>query len=121
MPVVRRRRSGTTTSTLPKESEVLRDCLQYLNSLPGCWAFRQNSGAFAGEYRGKKRFIRFGMPGISDIIGIYKGRFLAVETKRLGNKPTEQQEAFLAQVKKMGGISVWVSSLEQLIIFMEKQ
>lgn len=103
------------------ESEVLKDCLQYLNLLPGCRAYRINTGAFPSEYKGRKRFIRFGVPGMSDIIGIYKGRFLAVEVKRPGNKPTDIQKSFLEDVRRLGGIATWVDSLDGLIQFMSAQ
>ena len=42
--------------------------------------------------------------GISDIIGIYKGRFLAIEVKRPGLKPSEHQQAFIDRVNEEGGI-----------------
>lgn len=103
------------------ESDVLKDCLQYLNLLPGCRAYRINTGAFQNEYKGKKRFIRFGVPGMSDIIGIYKGRFLAIEVKRPGNKPTDIQNSFLEDVLRLGGIATWVESLDGLIQFMSAQ
>lgn len=98
-----------------KESDILRDCLAYLNTIPGCWAFRMNSGAIAGEHNGKKRFFRFGMTGMTDIIGIYEGRFLAIEIKRPGNKPTEAQAAFMASVRHYGGIAFWVDNLDTLV------
>jgi len=78
-----------------------------------------NSGAFTGEYNGKKRFVRFGTPGISDIIGIFRGRFLAVETKRKGKVATDLQKAFLERVEDMGGIAICVDSLDALIEFMK--
>jgi hypothetical protein len=52
-------------------------------------------------------FMRFGFPGISDIIGCSKdGRFIAIECKIKPNKPTELQEVYLAEIRKRGGIAV---------------
>ena len=42
--------------------------------------------------------------GIADILGIYKGQFLAIEVKRPGYKPTVDQQAFLDRVNEAGGI-----------------
>ena len=42
--------------------------------------------------------------GIADILGVYKGRFLAIEVKRPGLKPTADQQAFIDNVNEAGGI-----------------
>ena len=66
------------------------------------WLARMNTGATKiGE-----RFIRFGFPGLSDIIGqTLDGRFVAIEVKREGEKPTEEQQAFLQMVAQHNGIA----------------
>ena len=80
-----------------------------------CW--RQNVGAVIvkDEDTGKKRFIRFGVPGISDIIGWSpNGLFLAAEAKVGRNKTTPDQELFLASVRDAGGIAVVFWNLDDL-------
>jgi len=42
--------------------------------------------------------------GIADILGIYHGRFLAIEVKRPGIKASDNQQAFLDSVNEAGGI-----------------
>lgn len=42
--------------------------------------------------------------GIPDIIACYKGRFIGIEAKEPGNKPSELQLAHGRQIKKAGGI-----------------
>lgn len=50
-----------------------------------------------------------GVAGVSDIIALYKGRFIAIEAKSdATKKPTELQKKFLGQVKSNGGIAVVV-------------
>lgn len=50
-----------------------------------------------------------GVAGVSDIIALYKGRFIAIEAKAdATKKPTELQKKFLGQVKSNGGIAVVV-------------
>lgn len=44
--------------------------------------------------------------GVSDIIGqLRDGRFFALEVKRPGEKPTEEQAAFLSMVEGAGGVA----------------
>ena len=100
----------------PLESVVLKQCLEYLK-LKGICAWRQNSGSFAGEYNGKKRFVKFsGAEGIGDVIGVLpNGKFFSLEVKRPGGKPKPHQEEFMRMVIRNNGIAFWVDSVEQLI------
>jgi hypothetical protein len=99
----------------PRESDLVRCCLQYLR-LRGVLCWRQNSGAVAGEHKGKRRFVRFHTArGCSDIVGILPGgKFLAVEAKLPGRQPTPDQRAFLAAVESQGGLALVVHDLAEL-------
>lgn len=49
-------------------------------------AWRNNTGAFAGQYTDKrgttrKRFVRFGRKGSGDVLALYHGTFLSIEIK----------------------------------------
>lgn len=44
------------------------------------------------------------MVGIPDIVGCYHGRFVAVEVKRPGNKPTLIQRCVMRKIWEAGGI-----------------
>ncbi len=89
------------------EDEFKPLALEYLNRSPlVSWAERMNTGA--------KGYIKFGFPGLSDIIGMMKdGRFLAVELKRIISqkkkdritKATDDQVKFIAKVRSSGGIA----------------
>lgn len=94
-----------------KENIVLQQCLIYLNCR-GIFAFRNNTGAL----KIGKRFVRFGYPGSSDIIGILPdGRFLAVECKREnGGILSGKQVEFLSRIKENGGVALVVHSLNDL-------
>ena len=95
------------------ESAVLQQCLAYLH-VRGIFAWRNNIGAAKTE---DGRFVRFGIPGASDIIGVLPGgRFLAVECKRsTGGRVSDQQKAFLEKIKNAGGLAVIATSLEDLM------
>ena len=96
------------TAPIPTEQQIQRAILDWLAAV-GIPAWRQNTGAFAAEHNGKRRFMRFGPKGQSDIVGILPGRgdgkFLAIEVKRPGGQPTPEQQAFLDRITEAGGIA----------------
>lgn len=47
-----------------------------------------------------------------DLLCCVHGKFLAVEVKREGKKPTPRQYAVLEEIEKAGGISFWCDSYE---------
>lgn len=99
-----------------READVLHACLDLLR-LRGVVAWRQNQGAMKQAGRnGRERFIRFaGIRGISDIIGVLPdGRFLAIECKRPGQRPTPDQLAFLEAVNRAGGLGIVVYDVAEL-------
>lgn len=97
------------------ESQVLRDCLAYLQ-LMGVFAWRQNTGVAMLKGRGGNlQPVKFGFSGVSDIIGMLPdGRFLAVECKRVGGVVSDAQRAFLDEVERRGGLAVVVHCVDEL-------
>lgn len=99
-----------------REQDLVKSCLDLLR-LHAIPAWRNNSGAFVlADRGGKKRFFRAGLVGSSDILGLIPptGRLIAVEVKIRPNKPTADQEAFLAMVNGSGGLGVVVYDLRDL-------
>lgn len=47
----------------------------------------------------------YGRAGVPDIICCHKGRFIAIECKANGNKPTELQLREIHKIRKAGGIA----------------
>lgn len=78
-----------------------------------------------GEIRELLRFLNIfhwkvftgptNLPGISDFLGCYKGKFLAIEVKRDGREPTELQATFLEEVRRAGGIGFVARSVDDVI------
>ena len=63
-----------------------------------------------------------GVAGVSDIIALYKGRFIAIEAKAdATKKPTELQKKFLGQVESNGGIALVIhkDNIPELKKFLE--
>lgn len=98
------------------EGDLVRVCLEWLR-LKGILAWRNNTGARPGSYKGKATYVQYGLcKGSSDIIGIMPdGRFLAVECKIGRNNPTASQYAFIKEVSEQGGLAFCVWSLDDLM------
>lgn len=107
-----------------REQDTVRAILQFL-ALHHIPAWRMSVGAFRAEHKGKFRFHRFGVPGMSDIIGvlpdtvptIYSGRtgvFLAIEVKLPRGVPTPEQVAFLQTVTLAGGLGFVAHSVDEV-------
>lgn len=93
--------------------DVVGPCLQLL-ALRGVFAWRNNTtGVFDPV---KKIFRKFtGLKGVSDILGcLPDGRFLAIECKVPGNKPTPDQAAFLEMVAKNNGVALVINDVREL-------
>ena len=85
------------------EAAALVEVLRALKHHPSvAWCERQNTGA--AKVGG--RFIRFGWPGCSDLIGMMKdGRLLAVECKAKKGRLRPEQAEFLSLVRRFGGVA----------------
>lgn len=93
------------------ETDLVRDCLKYLN-LRNVYAWRNNTGGLKkGDH-----FIRFGSVGSPDILGILPyGRLLCVECKVGKNKLSRSQEDWLKRAAEAGAKTCVVYSLEELM------
>lgn len=99
----------------PTEKDIQRQILEWL-AYQGIFSWRNNTGAIVSEYKGKQRFMRFGMKGSPDIIGILKdGKFLAIEVKRKGGKMTSEQIVFFERINENGGVAILAYKLEDVM------
>lgn len=84
------------------EKKITKACLDWLN--------RQSMSYFVKIHQGPMTST----VGISDILGLICGRFVAIEVKAPGNEPTPMQMRFLNLVLQAGGNAYWVTSLDDL-------
>lgn len=101
----------------PKERDVQAAVLAYL-ALRRALAVRTNSGAV----KVGGRFVRFNSAvGCSDILAVYRGRFLALEVKRDGkSQATDHQAAFLEAVRAAGGVGQVVAGVEDVRAILDR-
>lgn len=94
-----------------READIQREILRYL-AMRRVYARRINVGMIPN---GRGGFRSSGMVGISDIIGVLpSGKFLAIECKRPGAKPTPAQAEFLHRVNMNGGLGFVATSVEDV-------
>jgi len=51
----------------------------------------------------------YGSSGIPDLVACFKGRFIAIECKANGNKPTPLQERNLHEISRTGGAALVIN------------
>lgn len=69
-----------------------------------------------GGYWIKIHVSSFQSKGEPDVIGVYKGRFIAFELKRPDGKGrhSKLQEYKLAKINEAGGVGMFIESMEEL-------
>ena len=108
------------------EGAIQRAILDYLTAR-GIRAYRMQVGAFSSEYQGKSRFMRFGTPGMADILAFphrgardrYGNWFDCIvptwlEVKSATGKQSELQKSFQAQVEDDGHRYAIVRSVDDV-------
>ncbi len=54
-----------------------------------------------------------------DFLCCVRGRFLGIETKAPGKRPTVRQLVCLSEIQRAGGVSFWVDSYEDFLAHMK--
>lgn len=103
------------------EKDIQKVILEWLGYQSRMFVWRQNSGARGENYTRKSDgmqsrhfFKTASVDGISDIMGVWDGHPLAIEVKRPKEKPTANQEEFLNNFARAGGIAIVAHSLEEV-------
>lgn len=96
------------------EQGIQKAIIDYLR-LKKFVAFKHHStGSTIRE--GKAVFFKHGDRGIADVIGCSpSGRFIAIEVKKKGGKPSEEQIQFIESVNASGGIGIIAYSLDDVV------
>lgn len=82
-----------------KEQNVQTKIMNYIKSIGGLPVKFNNVGIYAKA-------------GVSDILACIKGRFVAIEVKRPGGKPSQLQLQFIDAINSIGGIAFIADNLD---------
>lgn len=91
--------------------------LKALGQIEGVKAFRLNVG-FARSVKGHG--VRFGVPGMADILVLVGDRYLWLEVKTPSGRQSKQQEAFQQAVESIGGLYRVVKSVDEALAAVEE-
>lgn len=99
------------------ERDIQREILLALGRMERVRAFRLNVG-FAKDRRG--RGVRFGVPGMADILVLVGPRYLWLEVKIPSGRQSPEQRAFESMVSELGGAYRLVRSVEEALRAVEE-
>ena len=108
-----------------REDDIQRAVFQHLRTrgAPGIVAFHPKNGGVHQRNRAQRgRNAGQGVrTGASDVIVIAPphGRVYALELKAGKNTPTDEQDRFMADVRKAGGEAAWVGDLDSALLWLE--
>jgi hypothetical protein len=84
-----------------KEQDIQDKIMDYIKSIGGLPVKFNNIGIYAKA-------------GVSDILACIRGRFVAIEVKKPGNKPSALQDNFINAINSIGGFAFWADNLEDV-------
>ena len=84
-----------------KEQDIQDKIMDYIKSIGGLPVKFNNIGIYAKA-------------GVSDILACVRGRFVAIEVKRPGQKPSALQVNFINAINSIGGLAFWADNLEDV-------
>lgn len=101
------------------EHQVQAQILDWLK-LKRIFHWRNNTGAHSGQHKGKKWFVRYGVPGAPDIFCVVNGRAIGIEVKAQGKLQSVEQASWEAKFREAGGAYLLTWSLDHVIAFFGK-
>ena len=94
-----------------RESEIplVKEILDFLSAQPKCMVWRNTNHTRATH---RSAYYRKGVP---DILGIWRGRPLAVEVKKSDGVVSKEQIEFIEEFKSQGGIAFVARGVEDVL------
>jgi len=106
-----------------RESSIQDEIRFALSQIPGLVLWRNNVGvARHFDTRTHREYsTRYGLAkGSADLVGILNGRFIALEIKRPGQRPSRDQQLWLDLVRTYGGFAAVVTSVDDAFAAIER-
>ncbi len=98
--------------------DVTQPVLVAVTALPGALFWRQNTGTFR-TMDGRRVVSATSITGVADIMGVYRARPVAIETKTKTGPMRKTQTTFRGNWEKAGGLYFVVRSPEEALDALE--
>jgi hypothetical protein len=98
---------------MAETDEITTPVLIAITAFPGCMAWRQNTGTY--RTMDGKRVVKVSANGVADIMGVYWGKAIAVETKTANGTLRVSQKRFRNAFEAAGGVYIVARSPEEAI------
>jgi len=101
----------------PLEQDIKNAILAWLFMQKNCYVWPNDSTGIFDPVKKiyRKKHSKYHRIGISDILGIWNGRPLAIEVKRPKGVVSPEQRVFLNEFNKHGGIGFIARSVDDVI------
>lgn len=97
-----------------KEHEIQKAILEFLQYRPDTFAWGNKTQGTYDPKSGVWRKNPSALLGVSDILGVYRRKFLAIEVKSRTGEATENQIRFLENINIAGGIAFIARSIDEV-------
>lgn len=94
--------------------DVTQPALVAISKFPGAVFWRQNCGRFR-SMDGRRVINATSVDGIADIMGVYRGFAVAIETKTKTGQQLESQKRFQVAFEKSGGKYIIARSVDDAV------
>lgn len=109
MTALKRKSTGSLKEV---EKDIENAILEALQLVKDCYAWKNQSvGIYDPTKKSFRRRSKYQIKGVSDILGIYKGKMLCLEVKTKTGRLSPEQKAFLEEMKKRGALTGCVRSV----------
>ena len=100
-----------------KESDIQSAIMIALGEHPDvAWVYVTSAGSF----RVRGGYMTVGFKGLVDILGqMRNGKTLAIEVKKIGQKPSTEQYDFIDLINKNNGIAGWCCNVQGALDIIE--
>ena len=104
------------------EKQIQRHILDWLE-LKQIFHWRNNTGSYVAEHKGKQRYIRYGDVGSPDIFAIIRmsiiqgeyGQIYGIEVKSSTGKQRDSQKEWQTRFEQAGGVYILAYSLDDVM------
>lgn len=95
------------------EAQIQRGILDYLG-YRNIFHWRNNTGSFVAEYKGKTRYVNFGAKGSPDIFALVDGELFGIEVKRDKGIQNINQKEYEVEFVRNGGFYILARSIDDV-------